>query len=158
MISLPCPSSLSRPYTDGSRAWLLRAGAASILVSLPAGVHLSLFLLPCIMKMRSSCEPRRSQMGLCVLLPLLTTNSLPGGGQFPLCYYNLFGFQVPHGIKNNLLRGWAWWCWHSDRDALSPCAFEGHPLWWGAVLLGRKGFVMGDGDWKIMSGLGRDSV
>lgn len=67
------------------------------------GFIFPLFLLPCIMKMRSSCEPCRSQIGLYVLLPLLTTNSLPGSGQFPLCCYNLFGFQVPHQIKNNCL-------------------------------------------------------
>lgn len=72
------------------------------------GLIFSLFLFPCIMKMRSSCEPCRSQMGLWVSLPLLTTNSLPGGGQFPLCCYNLFGCQVPHGIKNNLLSGRVW--------------------------------------------------
>lgn len=72
------------------------------------GLIFSLFLLPCIMKMRSSCEPCRSQMGLWVSLPLLTTNSLSGGGQFPLCCYNLFGCQVPHEIKNNLLSGRVW--------------------------------------------------
>lgn len=75
--------------------------------SLPAWAHL-LFLLPCIMKMRSSCEACRSQIGLWVSLPLLTTNPLPGGEQFPLCCYNLFGCQVPHGIKNNLLSGRVW--------------------------------------------------
>lgn len=72
------------------------------------GFVLSLFLLPCIMKMRSSCEPWGSQMGLWMSLPLLTTNSLSGCGQFPLCCYNLFGFQVPHGIKNNLLSRGVW--------------------------------------------------
>lgn len=70
------------------------------------GFVLSLFLLPCIMKMRSSCEPWGSQMGLWMSLPLLTTNSLSGGGQFPLCCYNLFGFQVPHGIKKQFAQPW----------------------------------------------------
>lgn len=80
----------------------------------------SFFPFSCIRKMRSSCEPCRSPIGLWVQLPLLTTNSLPGGRQFPLHCYNLFGFQVPCEIKTNLFSSHAS-CLHSDRDTLSSC-------------------------------------
>lgn len=45
MISLPCPSSLSKPYAAGSRARPFMAQPASIVVSLPTGDHLA-FVAP----------------------------------------------------------------------------------------------------------------
>lgn len=79
-------------------------------------------------------------------LPLLTTNSLPGSGQFPLCWYNLFGFQVLHGIKNNLLSGGVWVVFAFRQDALFLCVPEGH-LWTD------KAPCVGDGDWRVCLGL-----
>ena len=102
-----CPPSFKQiaRASDCSWSWLPPSWCLA-----PSGWMLifSLFLLPCIMKMRSSCEPCWLHMGLWVLLPLLTTNSLPVGRQLPLCRYNLFGFQVPQGIKNSLLSGQVW--------------------------------------------------
>lgn len=118
----------------------------------------SLFLLPCIMKMRSSCEPCWLHMGLWVSLPLLTTNSLPVGRQLPLCRYNLFGFQVPQGIKNSLLSGQVWVssaCRQGCSGSL--CSWGGRlngerPSSWGGQALCKR-WRPGD-----VSRLGRNSV
>ena len=115
----------------------------------------SLFLLPCIMKMRSSYEPYWLHMGLWVSLPLLTTNSLPVGRQLPLCCYNLFSFQVPQGIKNNLLSDQVWVssaCRQGCSGSLCSwgvgCLVRDHPP-------GEDKLCARDGDWRMCLGLER---
>lgn len=148
------PPALSRPQQSLTPHGL---GCLNFVVSVCGGSSFLCFSSLALWKWEAAVSPADRKWD-CVLLPLLTTNSLPGSGQFPLCCYNLFGFQVPHQIKNNLLGSPAQWCWHPDRDAPSPCASERHPVWWGAILLGGKGFVMGDGRWRLedMSGHGSD--
>lgn len=121
---------------------------------------LLLFLLPCIMKMRSSCEPCRSQMELRVSLPLLTTNSLLGSRPFLLCCYNLFGFQVLHGIKSSLLSGGVQVVCAACRQgySVSLCPRGAPSLARSHSPLGRKGFVHGRWQLEDVSGLRRDSI